>query len=506
MDRLQTKLSHKIKLASQLSVVAALATAAMFAAMYFFTAFPRIFYPYDLDFIENGILMGAARFVRGQSLYIAPQAEFTPHVYMPLYTWLGGLLFRLFGVGYVPLRGLSFLAVMVSTGLIFFVGKRESKQVWAGLLCAGLFLGGYRITGFWYELARVDSLFVVLSVAGLAAGSYSSKNRRELILAAGLMALAFLTKQTAIIFGVGLALYLAIIWKRHSLWYAIPFIFLTSIPALILNFGSEGWFFYYVFGIAGINPIELSRLANFVGYELLIVMGGLSIMAVITVVLCYKQSGFAGVWQQPWFIWIGLAIIISAMGRASVGGNLNNRMAAYTLLCLAPALLIGQLEALPVRIRHKLTVAIASLVLLQFAMGVYNPLRYIPTQDMRATGDQFIETIATTEGEVLVLMHPYYAVLAGKAPSAQIAAMWHARQRGVLPLPPDFEARLKNRHYNLIVSDDSIFERDAAFQALLNKHYSIDATASSRIYDDLAPPTNTGMVVQPHIIYRPKPQ
>ena len=281
---------------------------------------------------------------------------------------------------------------------------------------------------------------------------------------------------------------------------------MIGIPALLLNYSSEGWFFYYTFQIAGVNPVKLERIASFVGYELLIVMGGLSAMAVTAAFFCFRRDGFAGILQQPWFWWIGLAIIVSAIGRASVGGNLNNRMAAYTLLCLSPALLVGQMELLSVQLRYKLTALVALLVLLQFAIGVYNPLRYIPIQQMRNSGDRFIETIAATEGEVLVLMHPYYTVLAGKTPSAQIAAMWHARQRGSLSLPPDFTARLKNQHYNLIISNDSIFENDPALQALLNKHYNIDKTTNSHLYDDLAPATNTGMVVQPQIIYRPKPQ
>jgi len=347
---------------------------------------------------------------------------------------------------------------------------------------------------------------VALSVAGLAVGSYGSKNRWGLVFAAGLMALAFFTKQTAIIFGVGLAFYLMTTCRRHSLWYTVPFVLLTGIPALALNYSSDGWFFYYTFRIAGINPIEFGRLANFASFELFVVMGALSAMAAGAALLHYKYTGLAGIWQQPWFIWIGLAIVISALGRASVGGNLNNRMAAYTLLCLAPALLVGEDVSLPERLHNKLTAVASILVLLQFALGAYNPLQYIPTQAMRSSGNQFIETIAATKGEVLVLMHPYYAVLADKPPSAQIAAMWHARQRGSLPLPPDFTARLKQQHYSLIISDATIFETDPELQTLLNKYYRVSEFTNLRIYDNIAPATNTGMVVQPQIIYRPATQ
>ena len=53
----------------------------------------RVAYPYDIDFVEDGMLMQALRVAAGQPVFIAPNAEFAPHVYMPLYTWLGGLAF-----------------------------------------------------------------------------------------------------------------------------------------------------------------------------------------------------------------------------------------------------------------------------------------------------------------------------------------------------------------------------------------------------------------------------
>ena len=87
-------------------VLAALLTAALYAVMFVMAVIPRLLYPYDLNFIENGLLMTALRETSGQPVFIAPQAEFTPHVYMPLYTWLGGLLFKWIEVGYIPLRGI----------------------------------------------------------------------------------------------------------------------------------------------------------------------------------------------------------------------------------------------------------------------------------------------------------------------------------------------------------------------------------------------------------------
>jgi hypothetical protein len=131
---------------------------------------------------------------------------------------------------------------------------------------------------------------------------------------------------------------------------------------------------------------------------------------------------------------------------------------------------------------------------------VYNPLRYIPTPEMYQSGERLIERIAAEKGQVLVLMHPYYAWLAGKEPSAQIAAMWHARERGTLPLPPDFAARIEGQYYEAIISDNSLFETEPELQQLLDNYY----TPNELLGPAEAPPTMTGMVVRPEILHRPK--
>ena len=136
----------------------AVSAAVFFAAMYVVTAIPRILYPYDLDFIEDSLLMQALRFAQGQPVFVPPNADFDPHVYMPLYAWLGGLLFNITGPSFVPLRLLSFGATLATASLIYWIAHRESGLRWIAMTCAGLLLGGYRISGFWYELARVDSL------------------------------------------------------------------------------------------------------------------------------------------------------------------------------------------------------------------------------------------------------------------------------------------------------------------------------------------------------------
>lgn len=494
------KLERHVSLVQAAAPWLALFTAIVFAAMYFLTAIPRIFYPYDLDFIEDGLLMTSFRMANNQPVFIPPNADFVPHVYMPLYTWLGSLLFRVTGPGFIPLRLLSLAAMMLTCSLIYAIARHESGLNWIGLVCAGLFLGGYQINGFSYELARVDALFMLLALAGMTLGVYAGDSNWSLVGAAVGLTAAFFTKQTGLLLGVGLAIYLFLSRRGRAWLFGLVFGLLTVIPVILLNRLTQGWFLYYTFHIAAINPLEAHRIIDFIGVELLGLMGGLSIMAVAAALLGFRRVGWRIMGEQPWVAWMGAAILISGMSRASVGGNLNDRIPAYTLLCLAPAILAREWELSTASFTRWRVDFISVLIIIQFVIGGYNPLHHLPTPEMRQSGNRLIEQIADYDGEVLVLMHPYYAWLAGKTPSAQLAAMWHARERGQLPLPPDFVSRIRQHYYAAVISDNSMFETEPVFQQLLNTYYQAVATLTPAD----APPTATGMIVQPALVYIPR--
>lgn len=483
-----------------------LASALLFAGMYFFTALPRIVYPYDLDFDEDSILMQTLRLVQGQPVYVPPNAVFNPHVYMPFYFWLGSWLIRLTGPNLVPLRLLSLAATLTTTALIYFIARRESRHAWIALACAGLYLGGYRINGFWYEVIRVDSLFVALLLGGLALGIYAGGSKARLMLSAFVLALSFFTKQSGAFIGAGLGIYLLLISWRRALWFLVPFGVLTLAPLFALDLVTGGWFSYHVFYIGSADPIELGRLVQFISLDLISTMGALTLMALLAALWSIRAHGWGILKAEPWLIALALAILISALGRARVGGNLNNRMPAYALLCLAPALLFNAWSKTPVlrlpcNLRLSPEPLVAALILLQFALGAYYPPRYIPTAQMRASGDRLIERIAAVDGPVFVMMHPFYALLAGKETSTQMATLWYVRHRGELPFPEDFVDRLQSRYYTAIISDESDFETEPALRALLQANYPYTETLSS----NEAPPTTTGVVVQPRVIYYPNP-
>jgi hypothetical protein len=492
---------------SQLPQAAAVLAATLFALMFFITVAPRFVYRYDLDFDEDSILMQSLRVAYGQPVYVPPNADFNPHVYMPLFFWLGGLAVRLVGPSLPPLRAISIAATLTTTAVIYWVARRESGRRWLGLACAGLFLGGFRINGFWYDVIRVDALFVALLVGGLALGIYAGRSRARLLFSAAVLALSFLTKQTGLLVGAGLGVYLLVTLGRRAWWFVIPLFALSLVPIFVLNGATQGWFFYHVFQIGSADPIELGRGVNYVLLDVFGVMLSLSLMALLATLLELRRWGLSFWRARPWLLGIALAVVISGLGRVRVGGNLNNRMPAYALLCLAPALLARSAAAHPrpwpalaSPLARWAPWALAGAIVLQFGLGVYNPVRYMPTAQMRQAGDSLIQRIAAVPGPVLVMMHPYYALLAGKEPSTQIATLWYVRDRGALPVPRDFVSRIETHYYAAIITDQSDFEIEPAMHDLLTSYY-VQAAAFD---PSQAPPTMVGVIVRPQLLYIPR--
>jgi len=414
-----------------------------------------------------------------------------------------GILFKVTGPSYIPLRLLSLAAIVLTSGCIYWIARRESGLSWVGVICAGLFLGVYRISGFWYELARVDALLVMLTLVGLTLGVYGAGSNGGLVLAAISLALAFFTKQIGLIFGLGLAIYLLVTIGRRAWLFVITFGLLTVVPWMVLNLLSEGWFFFYTVVLAGAaNRTEIGRLVHFVRFELLGLMPGLNLMAIGAGLLGLRRAG--SLWgvlrDQPWLIWMVMGIGASALGRTSVGGGLNTLMPAYTLLCLAPAVLVREWNARPDLLPRWRTGLITLVILAQFARDVYDPLHVIPSSTLRQSGERLIERIRAIDGEVLVMMHPYYAWLAGKAPSAHIGRIWYVHKLSMLPLPPDFVARLQTHYYAAIISDNGPFETEPDLQRLLRAYYR----PAEILQPDEAPATMTGIVIRPEVLYVPK--
>jgi len=315
------------------------------------------------------------------------------------------------------------------------------------------------------------------------------------------MGLAVMTKQNGFLFAGLVGLFL--IWRvKQKAWlYAIAFILTAVFPILIYEGVSDGWFSYYVVDIAYINPLEPIRVWHTVTREILGSMGWLVVMLLAAAIICWRKGGWRFFLLSPWTVLIGAAVFISLAGRSSIGGNANNLIPGYGLLCLSPALLEAELRSRPI-----VSWLIHLAVLGQFSLTLFNPIpnkptQFFPSAEMRSAGDTLVEMVRDTDGAVWVMMHPSINVMAGKEPEVHIQTLWHARLRGQLPFPSDLTKRIINQEFSLIISDESaFFEDEPALTNLLDEYYQFER----RLEDWESPPTLSGPVIRPSIIYSPR--
>ena len=146
---------------------AVVALALAYPIAYVAIALLRAGYPFELEWMEGGVVDVVRHLLAGQPLYGPPSLAFTSFTYPPLYFYLGTLVSRVVGVGFTPLRLLSFATSLGTLTLIYATVRHASTRRIPALLATCLFAASYRESGAWFDLARVDSLYVCAMAAGI---------------------------------------------------------------------------------------------------------------------------------------------------------------------------------------------------------------------------------------------------------------------------------------------------------------------------------------------------
>src|SRR5262249_11794836 len=82
--------------------------------------------PAELDYIEGVMLDRVARLAHGEPIYVAPSLAFVALAYMPGIAWVSSWLAIFFGPALWEPRLVNLLAVLVLTGIIATIVRRET--------------------------------------------------------------------------------------------------------------------------------------------------------------------------------------------------------------------------------------------------------------------------------------------------------------------------------------------------------------------------------------------
>jgi len=413
-------------------LAAALLGSAAIAA-YLVVALARLTYPFTLEVVESNSLIEVHRLLTGQPLYAGPTVDYVPDGYPPLYFAASAAVASVTGLSYLPLRLVSLVSSLVCFAVLARLVQRETASAAAGIGAAGLLAATYFAAGTWFDVARVDSLFLALSVAALYAARWM-RSTHGAIVSGLLLAAAFLTKQTGLAEGVAVLAALAV-GPRRRLAVPAGLAYCAAVGGSTLVFGvaSHGWYVYYVFEQMGEHALNNAAFGQFWSEYLLPTVG----IACCALVLAARRI--------PLVLLAGCAAL-TVEGYAALvhsGGNVNDLLPAYLAVALLggmamgtqPGLLLGpRVDRLacarisawrPGQTGRWAAAAASVLVIAQLAVlaGSYHPSQAIPSGADRVTGLRLMAGLRTLGGTILIPSDPGLGLTAG-LPEAedQIAA------------------------------------------------------------------------------------
>ncbi len=457
-------------------------------------------YPYELEWMEGGLLDEILRVASGQKIYVRPTLDFVPYLYAPLYFYVSAAFTKLFGAGFFAPRLVSYLSSIGAIALIArFVHRETAGDRFAAILAGGLFAATYCQSAAFFDIARVDSLFLFLVLASLYLVRFHPSPRMR-ALAALLFTLAFLTKQSASLVFVPLALHVALVDRRRAWIFVGGGLALMIGSVLLLDWMHEGWFWYFVFWLPQKHPLVGRMVHDFWVLDLL---GPLGIACLFGLFYLLVGEGEAEVRRFHALAAMGL-LTVSWTGRLHAGGWPNVIMPGFAAVAILFGLGVHGALALARRAPEAKQRGAEALVLLaaaaQLAALAYDPRRFVPTAADRLAGDALVATIRATEGEVFVPAHGYLSTLAGKRAHAHEMAMEDILGIGGgkpgAALLSELRRALREKRFAMIVPDTEWHRREIDESYRRQRDAILDPGAFFPV---------TGMRTRPKGLYLPKP-
>ncbi len=338
----------------------------------------------------------ASRVNEGLPIYTKPTAKYIPYIYAPLYFYVVGFLSKIFGLSFFLARLVSVLSISGVGIIIFLWLKKENFKYPIIIAGTGLFFATYQISARWFDLARVDSLFLFLLIAGLYIIRFY-QNHFLMIFSGIIFFLAFLTKQMAIIPVVITVSTLTFIKIRRvepltiSL-SLITFLFLLGVFILVLASPKNLWAFFFIFELAFRHPILKDAILDF-WYKDIFLKMPIVFLAISSCLFFFAKKHKARYFYASF---LASMIILGYFSRLHDGGYINTLIPPYLAISLAVFLGYKFID------NNKLKITFLLAVIIQFYLLLYDPRLLIPNERNEIAMQNYLKKISKQKGNVLV--------------------------------------------------------------------------------------------------------
>jgi hypothetical protein len=497
----------------------------------------RLRYPYDLEWMEGGMLHHALRLQQGHSLYAPPSIDFIPYLYTPLYPALLAALGKIFGLTYTLGRAISVISLAGIAGVAMWsivpgqdpldhndssvrrvlgaIRVRIANPIaWCGVaLAMGLFAAIYPYVEGWYDLVRADTLFLMMVTAAIATLPYLAttgdgwRGHARVATGAVILGLSFFCKQTGIFYvGLGGVIVLASNWRRTPVFVSVCGVIGLGGTAL-MNASTGGWFWTYVSKIHRAHDFNMDRFWKSFGNILwhfpaltIVVVGALIFVAATRVV-----KGVIPIHARPLLLWsatFAVSTVVGAIGWGTEFAHFNAYMPAFLHGALAAGAAVPAVAAC-VRVwrdEARVSQPIAAVVAIALAVTCYharwNPAPFVPqTRDVVA-GDKLIKRIAALDGDVWMPSHPWYLELAGKTPHVHRMGVKDVTTRQSRTIIGLDDALAKHQFSAIVMDDRDLYLELPALTSAYRPAFKLPLDERPRVF--------TGAHVVPDAIWVPR--
>lgn len=373
----------------------------------------RDFLLVEYEWLEGFHLAQVHWLLAGNPLYTEPSLEYVPILYGPLYAYVSSAFVFILGEYYGTLRLVSLLATLGTQILLGWMVWRKTRSLLGAFVAAGLYAGMYGATGFYYDMARVDAVYIFLTTAAACAiWIAAEKGGAATFIAAVTATGAVLTKQTALLPVIALCLWSLARHTRRGRLTALLCLGAIVVSQLVPALTGNSWFFYYLYKVPSSHPLSLE---NF--YDFLFEIGRyLSIGLALTGFGLYRLFQKPGEKQDAWFFLVSTSAMFFAgfLPRLKTGGAVNDLMPIATAIALCCGVTAGLVR----HYSNRAALVVFSLLLCFNAQLLYQPRKALFSSEIELGTQAAINVFRRLEGPVFAPCHPYFPLLAGKNGSA----------------------------------------------------------------------------------------
>ncbi len=394
---------------------------------FIYVALSRIGYPFALEWLEGGSYAQVQRLLTGRALYDRPDMAYVAMIYPPLYYYVSAVLARVIGLSYLPLRLASLAAAVGSLALIYLICLRERTGRSPAFLACALFAATYALSGFWFDLARIDMLSVFLLLLSIWLLRFESF--RSDVAAGVIAALAALTKQTHLITVACLSLFLLISDRQRALAFLLPFLAAYGLAFLALNSLYAGWYQFYVFHLAlgsgeyvTFSPASTLETAwSFWAHSIFLALP----VPILLIAAWFTLRLRAGRDLNALFFFATCAIgmIGTSWSVIQVGGYKNDLIPAYAAISILFGLGLRAIDTV-LASSQLYRAGLLAACLIQFFLLRYPLAAQIPSAADLKAGQGFLDQIRNQAGDVYIPWHPDLALMSGKRAFASWSPMY----------------------------------------------------------------------------------